>query len=148
MTGDRFRFRFRYVWRHNETGQILFTDYNLAKRREDWFQQPANTTRIARLQCTGLKDQNGILIFEGDVFRIEEEDITIYIVITWVQEWCMFASLRIDEYDQYLKKGVVALEEPMFWTYTLEDTNSRKHFRYGNIFQNTNPAGAGDKSMG
>lgn len=92
------------------------------------------------MQFVGRKDKKGKDIYEGDIFRIEEDadhgDIRIYVVIVWIQEWCMFATLRVDdEYPAYLKDGVKALDEPMFWTYTLEDTDSRKHFLCGNIHQ-------------
>lgn len=92
-------------------------------------------------QFTGRLDKNGKEIYEGDIFRIEEDgdyvDIMIYVVIVWVSEWCMFAALRVeDEYHDYLNEGVKALDEPMFWTYTLEDTNSRKHYLCGNIYEN------------
>ena len=72
----------------------------------------------------------------GGTGIIHEVDIHYYLVVTWVKEWCMFCVLRIDEYHDYLEHGIEALDEPMFWTYTLEDTDSRKFFLCGNIHQN------------
>lgn len=123
-------------------------------------------------QDTGMKDKNDKPVFEGDIFRVEEQDfgecdqcdgtgwyeggetlkttcehcggtgqvdnvdLTYYLVIVWVQEWCMFATLRVnDEYPNYLANGIEALDEPLFWTYTLEDTNDRKFFLCGNIYE-------------
>ena len=87
-------------------------------------------------QYTGLQDKDKKEVYEDDIFRIEDDDSIFYVVIIWVQEWCMFASLLVSEYNSYKAIGLQALDEPMFWTYTLEDTDSRKHFLCGNIHQN------------
>ena len=108
---------------------------------EDTTNNPIYVKHEHVMQFVGLHDKNGKEIYESDIFRIEEstdeEDMIFYVVIVWIQEWCMFATLRVeDEYQAYLASGVKALDEPMFWTYTLEDTNSRKHFLCGNIYEN------------
>ena len=91
-------------------------------------------------QYTGFKNKNGNDVYEGDFFRIEENDednTVIRVVVVWVQEWAMFTTLRVeDEYQAYLDEGVDAIDETMFWTYTLEDIDSPKHYPCGNIFEN------------
>lgn len=90
-------------------------------------------------QYTGRKDKNGDEIYEGDIFRVEEdqENLIYYLIVVWVNEWSMFCVLRCDdEYQEYLRNGIESLDEPMFWTYTLEDTSDRKFFLCGNIHQN------------
>lgn len=90
------------------------------------------------MQFTGRKDKDGKDIYEGDIFRVEEdqENLIYYLVVVWVNEWSMFCVLRCDdEYQEYLRDGVEALDEPMFWTYTLEDTADRKFYLCGNIYE-------------
>lgn len=90
------------------------------------------------MQFTGFH-LKGKELYEGDILRLEESTDTgtefMWLVITWVKEWGMFATMRTDEYREYLKVGKEALDEPLFWTYTLEDTDNVKYFLCGNIFQ-------------
>lgn len=90
------------------------------------------------LQFTGRKCYNKKDVYEGDILFYEEQedsgDVRYYLVVVWIQEWNMFASLHIDEYLKYIKSGAEALDEVMFWTYTLE--GSEGYHYAGNIFEN------------
>jgi hypothetical protein len=84
-------------------------------------------------------------VYEGDIVRLEEnadgidpDDKMTWYVVTWLQEWCMFALLRAkDEYREYLAGGVEKLDTTIFWTFPLdlEDTDTSKHYLCGNIYE-------------
>jgi uncharacterized phage protein (TIGR01671 family) len=90
------------------------------------------------LQYTGLKDQNNIEVYEGDILRdtVEEDfgDVNFFYVVTWINEWAMFGLLSYDEYDNYLTNGSKILDENMFWSFPLDDVS--KMPVCANVYQN------------
>lgn len=79
-------------------------------------------------QYTGfqIKDKE---LFDGDIVREEIStdglDEVRYAVVTWIKEWGMWACLLIEgEYQEYMEKGVEALDETMFWTFPMEDEDN------------------------
>jgi hypothetical protein len=98
-------------------------------------QEEANMVLV---ESTGKKGFNDKDLYEGDIVFYEEAtdegDRRFWLVILWIKEWSMFASLMLDEYKKYIEHGIEELDETMFWTYTLEVS---EHFHYaGNLFEN------------
>lgn len=90
------------------------------------------------MQFSGKLGYNKKELHDGDIVFYEEAeengDKRYYLVIVWIPEWCMFASIFVDEYHKFIKNGALGLDESMFWTYTLEQS---EHFHYaGDIHQN------------
>ena len=65
---DRFKFRF---W--NKTRKIMETFNGFPDAIGDILTKPDRFSQYVIMQCTGLKDKNGKLIFEGDVLKIVHE---------------------------------------------------------------------------
>lgn len=87
-------------------------------------------------QYTGHTLSKGHKVFEGTVAFYEEErdhgDLRYYVICLWLEEFNMFTWLHMDEYRNYLKNGVSAIDEELMWTYGLD--NSSSHHHAGNIF--------------
>ena len=107
---DRFRFR---AW-DTDVDEMYhdINSYDMAEMLAD--------SQLIQMQCTGLKDKNGKLIYEGDIVK----EFLLYKVI-WENEFCRFELQKVDE------------EDYRDWLFdTTDDNQSHRIEVIGNIYEN------------
>lgn len=103
---DRFRFRAKRI-DNNEFayGFLCFIFRDVCRiycSKEDKFYDCATKTLG---QCTGLKDKNDQLIYEGDIILSNlDYGGTYFIIVGGVRGYC-YDAVAVEEYEQYLKSN-------------------------------------------
>ena len=107
------RFKFRYFNKNNSMEEISFTNCYYT-----------NLDYSNLMQCTGLRDKNDKLIYEGDIVKVPDD-------------WNDYRLMAGEKREVFFNKGGFRLKPKWcngFYVHWLEDT---KYFEIiGNIYEN------------
>ena len=125
---DRFRFR---AWDKEEKKMFynaeMTYDYSLVADacEADSFGTVLEDGNMIVMQCTGLKDKNGKLIYEGDILDGTYENLYVHYC-----DNCKQFQLKAKDY------GCMACEGDIYWDELVESEDENELEVIGNIYEN------------
>lgn len=144
---DRFKFR---IW-HETLKQMHYNDfivtatgYTAKLYQENDYMMKFNQEDLefdkqcVVMQCTGLKDKNGKLIYEGDVVSDKSNHIR---VVVWEQDCFKYPALKISRYfhrpiSNQLEERKIGLRGKLTFQDAIGKCDKKQFEVIGNIYEN------------
>ena len=128
MENSRFKFR---VWNKEKQKLYFWEDLEKTKGNNSFYwcmlQAQNDEKNNILMQCTGLKDKNGKLIYEGDIVQFYDDGILKTMKIVWDNDELDFKAIG-------LKKSVECYElDFLYLGYIKKEDNLEV---IGNIYKN------------
>lgn len=109
MSNDRFKFR---VWDNTENSYTTSFAFVGKVHNDGTFCAFGNTSEnLIVEQCTGLRDVNGRLIYEGDIIEsFDHEGEPVRHVVEWNKDFARFEAVLVPKYEWTNNCGSISKE--------------------------------------
>lgn len=107
----------------NKETKIMSCDYTIEHLCNGYFDSNGDDNSFEKLQYTGLKDKNGVEIYEGDIVSIMDCEPSLYKICYWEQNFKWGVEYIGNDKTNWQEEG-------------MEEFDSESFEVIGNIYEN------------